>query len=454
MVEVPIKMHVQNLARIAYGAVRPFSLLSSQQRTTVLEVMAERLEERIDDVLSSNQEDLDAIPKDIGPEEFRKRRGRVMIIRDDVEQMVETIRRICSEPDPIGQEIQGWTSVDGLEISRVRVPIGVIGVISEFGPQVLAESVAMCIRSGNVCIVRGGRDWFLTNTTLMTVLKEAAEGQGMPKGGITFIDRPDDKDGVLELTRLPKLVHGVIPRGRAGLRKVILEQSRVPVLGYDGGLCHVYIDGEADVPLAQGIVVNSKAQDPLDSNSVDTLLVHQGLSRQLLPGLLRRLLSDFKVDLIGCPKTISLMGIWELELTGHKGIAKAKEEDWGQKSQSLKLGVKVVSNLEEAISHINTYSPGHTDTIVTRDYDAAMRFVREVNSSAVLVNASTRLHAGSELGLGPDMGVNTNRFHVRGPLTLQALTMEKIVGLGTGQLRHPHPIVSEYEDAAMLSAKF
>jgi glutamate-5-semialdehyde dehydrogenase len=365
--------------------------------------------------------------------------------------MVETIRHICSEPDPIGQETQSWVSVDGLEISQVRVPIGVIGIISDFGPQVLAESVAMCIRSGNVCIVRGGRDFFLTNTALMTVLKEAAEGQGLPSGAITFIDRPD-KDGVLELTRLPKLIHGVIPRGRAGLRKVILEQARVPVLGYDGGLCHVYIDDDADLPLAQGIVVNSKIQDPLGSNSADTLLVHQRLSRQLLPGLVRRLLSDFKVDLIGCPKTIALMGI--MEMTGHKGIAEAKEEDWSQKSQSLKLAIKVVSNLEEAIGHINVYSPGHTDTIVTRDYEAAMRFVREVDSSAVLVNASTRLHAGTELGLGPDMGMNIDRFHVRGPLTLRALTMEKIVVLGTGQLRHPHPVVSEYQDAAMLSAKF
>ncbi|MEC9005723.1 MAG: glutamate-5-semialdehyde dehydrogenase [Nitrospirota bacterium] len=451
MVEVPVKMHIQNLARIANKASRPFSLLSSRQRTAVLEVMAEQLEGRIDDVLAGNQEDLDAIPKDIGAEEFRKQRERVMVTKEDVEQMVETIRRICSEPDPIGQEIQGWMSVDGLEVSRVRVPIGVIGIISEFGPQVLAESVAMCVRSANVCIVRGGKDCFRTNTALMTVLKEAAESQGMPIGGITFIDRPD-KDGVLELTRLPKLVHGVIPRGRAGLRKVILEQSRVPVLGYDGGLCHVYIDGAADLPLAQGVVVNSKIQDPLDSNSADTLLVHQGLSRQLLPGLVRRLLGDFKVDLIGCPKTVSLMGI--MEMTGHKGIAEAKEEDWSQKSQSLKLAVKVVSNLDEAINHINTYSPGHTDTIVTRDYDTAMRFVREVDSSAVLVNASTRLHAGSELGLGSDMGVNINRFHVRGPLTLQALTMEKVVGLGTGQLRHPHPVVSEYQDAAMLSAKF
>jgi glutamate-5-semialdehyde dehydrogenase len=311
--------------------------------------------------------------------------------------------------------------------------------------------MAMCVRSGNVCILRGGKEWFLTNSSLMTVLQEAAESQGIPAGALTFIDRPE-KEGVLELTRLPKFINGVIPRGKAGLRKAILEQSRVPVLGYDGGLCHVYIDREAELPLAQGVVVNSKIQDPLASNAADTLLVHQGISRQLLPGLLRRLLSEFKIDLIGCPKTVSVLGF--MEMTGHKAIEPAKEEDWGQKVQSSRLAIKVVANMDEAIDHISAYGPGHTDTIVTRDYDTAMRFVREVDSSAVLVNASTRLHAGSELGLGSEIGMNTTHFHIRGPLTLQSLTVEKVIGFGTGQLRHPHPVPREYEDAMMLSAKF
>jgi glutamate-5-semialdehyde dehydrogenase len=285
----------------------------------------------------------------------------------------------------------------------------------------------------------------------MTVLREAAESQGFPVGAMTFIDRPD-KEGVLELTRLTKFVNVVIPRGGAGLRKAIMEQSRVPVLGYDGGLCHVYIDRQAELPLSQGVVVNSKIQDPLASNAADTLLVHQGISRQFLPGILRRLLSEFKIDLIGCPKTVSLLGF--MEMTGHKAIEKAKEEDWGQKVQSLRLAIKVVASLDEAIEHINSYGPGHTDTIVTRDYDTAMRFVREVDSSAVLVNASTRVHAGSELGLGSEIGMNTTRFHIRGPLTLQSLTVEKMVGFGTGQLRQPHPVPREYEDAMMLSSKF
>jgi len=451
MVEVPIKMHIQNLARVASQAARPLSLLPSSQRTVALKAMAEQLEQRVDEILAGNQQDLDAIPKDLGTDDYRKLRNRVTVSKDDVLKIVEVIRRISSEPDPIGQETQGWVSVDGLRVSRIRVPIGVIGIISDLGPEVLAESMAMCLRSGNVCILRGGKEWFLTNSAVMTMLREAAESQGIPAGAMTFVDRPD-KEGVLELTRLTKFVNGVIPRGGAGLRKAIMEQSRVPVLGYDGGLCHVYIDREAELPLSQGVVVNSKIQDPLASNAADTLLVHQGISRQFLPGLLRRLLSEFKIDLIGCPKTISLLGL--MEMTGHKAIEKAKEEDWGQKVQSLRLAIKVVANLDEAIEHISAYGPGHTDTIVTRDYDTAMRFVREVDSSAVLVNASTRCHAGSELGLGSDIGMNTTHFHIRGPLTLQSLTVEKMVGFGTGQLRQPHPVPREYEDAMMLSAKF
>jgi len=452
MVEVPIKMHIQNLARLASQATRPLALFSSMQRTLVLEAMAYQLEEQVDDILAANRKDLDAIPKNIGTtDDYRTLRDTVTVTQDDVLQMVDTIRQICAEPDPTGEEIQGWMSVDGLQVSRVRVPIGVIGIISEFGPDVSVESMAMCIRSGNVCIIRGGKEWFLTNFAVMKVLQEAAEGQGLPAGAVTFIDRPD-RDGVLELTRLPKLINGIIPRGKAGLRKAVLEQSRVPVLGYDGGLCHVYIDGDADLPLAQGVVVNSKIQDPLASNSADTVLVHQSISRQLLPGLLRRLLSEFKVDLFGCPKTTSLMGI--MEMTGHRGIAKATEEDWGKKSQTHVLGLKVVESLDEAIDHISAYAPGHTDTIVTRHYPTAMRFVREIDSSAVFVNASTRFHAGSQMGLGPDMGTNTTHFHVRGPLTLQSLTVEKVIGLGTGQLRHPHPVPTEYQDAMMLSSKF
>lgn len=451
MVEVPIKLYIQGLAKQANAATRALSLMTGHDRAVALRAMADRLEASIDDVLTANKQDLDAIPKEWGPDEYRKARDQISVTEEHLLDSVAFIRRIAEEPDPTGEVSQAWSTQEGLHVQRVRVPIGVIAVISEYGPSVIAESMAMCLRSGNVCVVRGGKEWFWTNSAMAQVLRETAEQHGVPQGALTFVDRPD-REGVLELTRLRNLVHGVVPRGKASLRKVVIEQSRVPVLGYDGGLCHVYVDKEADVPLAQGVVVNSKIQDPLATNAADTVLVHQGIARQLLPGLLRRLLSEFTVDLIGCPKTVSMMGI--MAMTGHKGIQAATDEDWEHKRQSMTLGIKVVKDLDEGIAHIAAFGPGHTDTIVTRHYDTAMRFVREVDSSSVLVNASTRLHSGPQMDLGEELGMNTSHFHVRGPLTLQSLTTEKYVGFGTGQLRQPHPVPQAYEDAMMLSAKF
>lgn len=451
MVQIPIKIYVQNLAKKAQEAARPFALVANGKRTEVLFEMAEQLDTRTEEILEANSKDLEAIPKDLGAEAYRQALDRAKITEEQVHEIGEGIQAIAEQPDSIGEVTHVWNTDDGMQVRRVRVPLGVIAVISEFGPLVTAESIAMCLKTGNVCIFRGGREWFYTNMAVIGVLRETATKGGIPEAAITFLDRPDP-EGALELVRLPKYVNAIIPRGKGGLRKAVMEQSRVPVLGYDGGPCHVYIDGDVELPLAQSIVVNSKIQDPLASNAADTILVHQAASRQLLPGLLRRLLEEFKVDLCGCPKTISLMGV--MEMTGHKGIKNASEEDWGQKYQSLTLAIKIVKDMDEGIAHIAKYGPGHTDAIVTRDYATAMRFVREVDSSAVMVNASTRLHGGPPFGLGSEIGMNTTHFHARGPLTLQALTVEKYVAFGSGHLRQPHPVPQAYEDAMMMSVKF
>lgn len=451
MVEVPIKMHIQNLAKQAREACRLVALLPSQIRQTAMLKMAEELEARHEEIALANKEDVEGISKDLGPDVYRQALERIRIDEEDVGAMAEGIRAVAQQPDPIGEVTSSWNSVEGMQISRVRVPLGVVAVISEMGPAVMTESIAMCLKTGNVCFYRGGNDWFRTNSSIATICRDAAVAAGVPAEAIVFLDRPE-REGALEVVRLPKFIDGVVPRGKAGLRRAVMEQSRVPVLGYDGGACHVYIDGDAEIPLAQSIVVNSKIQDPAASNSADTVLIHQSVTRQLLPGLVRRLLDEFKVDLIGCPKTTSLLGI--MEMSGHKGIQPAKDEHYGQKFQSLTLVLKIVKDLDEAISHIAAYGPGHTDAIVTRDYSAAMRFVREVNSSAVLVNASTRLNNSTEMNLGPEMGMNTLQAFRRGPLTLHALTSEKYVGFGFGHLRHPHPVPQTYHDAMMLSPKF
>lgn len=451
MVEVPIKLYVQNLAQKAKAKAQSLGMVPAPIRKKALLGMADSLEERCEEVLEANKCDLEAIPKDLGTTAYRTVLDRIRISQETVQDMAQGILIVADQPDPVGEMTSCWNTIDGIQMARVRVPLGVIGIISEMGPEVTAQSIAICLKTANVCLCRGGKDWFETSKVVAKILQESAEQLGIPEGTIVFLDRPE-REGVLELVRLPKYIDAVIPRGMGGLRRAVLEQARVPVIGYDGGASHVYVDGDADIPLAQTIAVNSKIQDPTASNAADTILIHQKVVRHLLPGLLRRFLEDFKVDVFGCPKTISLMGI--MEMTGHKGITPAKEEHWGQKFQSLTVAIKVMKDMEEALEHIAAYGPGHTDTIVTRDYDAAMSFVQQVNSSAVLVNSSTRVHSGPELGLGPEIGMSTMSFHRRGPLVLNTLTSEKYVGFGSGHLRQPHPVPEAYEDAMMMSPKF
>ena len=451
MVEVPIKLYVQGLAKKAKEAVRPLARSSGAIRSRALENMRELLLEEKESILEANQQDLDVVSKDLDAQAYRQALDQVRITKDAFDEMVDGLNVIIEQPDPIGEIPRLWSTADGLQVSRMRVPIGVIAVVSDMGPQVLLNAVSMCLKTGNVCVYRGGTEWFHTNRALITCLQKAVEQAGLPIEGITFLDRPEP-DAALEVVRLTKYVNGVIAKGKASLRKGIMEHARVPLIGYDGGVSHMYIDEGADIPLAQTLAVNAKIQDPAASNALDTLLVHHNVARPLLPGLIRRLLEEFRVDVRGCPKTVSMVGI--MEMTDHLGIKEAGEKDWGQKFQSLVLAIKIVADLDDALNHIAQYEPGHTDTIVTRDYDAAMRFVREVDSSAVLINASTRLHSGDQFGLGPEIGMNTNHFHARGPVTLQTLTSEKFVALGTGQLQQPHPIPQAYEDAMMLSPKF
>lgn len=451
MVEIPLKIHVQNLARAAHHAARPLALLSGKKRTDALLTIAEHLKDATQEILDANRRDLDAVPTEGDKSLYRQTLDRIRFTAGTLDEMTEHIRSVALLPDPVGEVSRVWNTEEGMQVRRVRVPLGVIGVISEFAATVMTESVALCLKSGNVCFYRGGREWQETNVATAKIIQEALESEKFPPGTFTFLDR-SEPEGALEICRHPKLVNAIIPRGKGGLRKAVLEQSRVPVLGFDGGPCQIFIDEDADLPLAQTVVVNSKVQDPTASNSLDTLLVHQTISRRLLPGLLRRLLEEWKVDLLGCPTTISIMGI--MEMTGHKGIGETSDETWSKKFQSPTLAIKVVNSLDEAIAHTARYGPGHTASIITRDYMNAMKFVQEVDACAVFVNASTRLHHGPRLGLGPELGMNVSPFHTRGPITLESLTAEKIVGLGSGQLSHPHPVPHAYEDAMMMSPKF
>ncbi|GJL55016.1 MAG: gamma-glutamyl phosphate reductase [Nitrospirales bacterium] len=451
MVEIPAKLYIQGLAKKAKAAARPFARLSSQAKAQGLDAMLSAFSEKKQSILEANRQDLEQISKDIDKQVYRQMVERVRVTEESLEQMMEWFRRVIDYPDPIGDMSSMWMTVDGMHVGRVRAPLGVIAVISDMAPHVMIEAFAMCLKTGNVCLYRGGSEWLYTNTAIAECFITAGSESGLPDGVMTFIDRPQP-EAALELVRLVSYIDAVIPRGKTSLRKGILEQAKVPVLGYDGGLSHVYVDGDVDIPLAQTIVVNAKVQNPEASNAADTVLINQKVVRHLLPGLMRRLLDEFKVTLTGCPKTVSIMGI--MAMTGHLGIKEATEKDWSKKYQSLSMNIKVVNDLDEALAHIAQFSPGHTDSIVTRNYETAMRFVQEVDSSAVLVNASTRLHSGEQLGLGPEVGMNTTHFHARGPVTFETLTTEKFIVLGTGQLQQPHPVPQTYQDAMMLSSKF
>jgi glutamate-5-semialdehyde dehydrogenase len=440
------------MAKKAREAAKPMALLATPVKDKALRAMADRLEEGQDRILAINKQDSEEVGKPLletvtNKDVIREAVERVRLTADSIKEMAEGLRRVAELPDPVGEVTRIWRRPNGMEVSRMRVPIGVIGIVSELAPKAMTDSIALCLKSGNVCIFRGAPEWLRTNTAIVTILREAAEGAGVPAGAIAFVERPE-KEGALELMRLHTLLDAFIPRGGPGLRKTVLDQVRVPVLCHDGGISTIYVDKDVDLPLAQNLVVNAKVQQPGASNSADTLLVHQTTARPLLPALIRRLIEEFKVDVRGCPKTVALIG--SQPMTGHKSVEPAGEEDWSRQFQSKTLAVKMVVDAEEALAHIACYGPAHSCSIATRDYATAMRFAREVDAAAVLINASTRLHEGEEFGLGGQMGVATGRTHARGPIGLEELTCQKYVVLGTGQLRHPHPVPVTYEDAIML----
>ncbi len=451
MVELPIKLYVEKLLKTARSAARPLSYLEGRVKTDVLLAIAQRLEDQAEAILEANRQDVEQVGKALEGEGHRDRVReaveRVTLTPEDVGEMASGVRQIAELPDPVGDTPRLWTRPNGMLVSRVRVPIGVIAVISDFGPPVAVESLSLCLKSGNVCVLRTHPDWNQTNQVIFSLYRTALEEGGVPAGAVSLIERTE-REAALELLKVPKLVDAVIPRGGASLKKIVTEQARMPVLCNDAGVCSIYVDGDADLPMAQNIVANSKAQNLTAPNSVDTLLVHRNIARPLLPGLTRRMLDDYKVEVRGCPETMALTGTFELP--SYKSTVAATDADWGQQFLAPIIAIKVVDDMDEALDHIACYGPAQTVSIVTRDYATAMRFTQQVDASTVGVNASTRLSDSLEFGQGEQMGLSSGRIHARGPVALEELTCEKYVIFGTGQLRQPHPVPTAYEDAIML----
>lgn len=418
------KEYVEELAQKARGAAGRLAALPTNVKNQALLAMAEGLEAKSEEILAANEKDLEAVDQS----EERKNMQEAMIDRlrltpERIAEMAKGLREVAKLPDPVGETIKLWRRPNGMLVGRMRVPIGVIGIIYESRPNVTADSASLCLKSGNVCILRGGSEAIHSNTAIVAVLSEAAEKAGVPPGAISFVDRTD-REVALELLKQDQYIDLIIPRGGESLMKTVTEESRIPVIKHDKGVCHTYVDVEADLAMAQTICLNAKIQRPSTCNAMETLLVHQNIARALLPELVKQL-HEAGVEVRGCPKTCQLC----------PEAKPAAESDYGKEFLALILAVKVVKHMDEAMEHIARHGSRHTEAIITNDYMRCQRFLREVDASAVLINASTRLNDGYQFGLGAEIGISTTRIHARGPMGLEELTCAKFIVYGSGQIR-------------------
>jgi glutamate-5-semialdehyde dehydrogenase len=414
-----IRELVESKARAAREAAATLALCPTRLKNEALLQMARGLEEKTPQILEANRADLERARTRGHPRAFL---DRLTLTDARVEEMAHGLRQIAALADPVGKTVETWRRPNGIEISRVRVPLGVIGFVYESRPNVTADAAGLCLKSGNAVVLRGGSEAIESNTMIAAGLAKSVEKVGAP-AAIQFIDNPD-RAGVTALLNLPQYVDLVIPRGGEEFVRMVSERSRVPVLKHDKGLVHIFVDASADLAMAVEVTDNAKTHRPGVCNAVETLLVHRDIAPRFLPALARRL-GAAGVELRGCPRTLAIV----------PSARPAVEADWDTEYLDLILAVKVVDDLDEAIRHIRRHGSGLAEAIVTADLRQARRFTREVDAAAVLVNASTRLVDGNQLGMGAEMGISTSRLHARGPVGVEELTTTKFVVLGDGQVR-------------------
>jgi glutamate-5-semialdehyde dehydrogenase len=415
-----VRALVTTKAKAARAAATVLALTPTKTKNDALTQMARALEEKTPSLLEANRADLERARTGGHPRAFL---DRLTLTEPRIEEMARQLREIAALPDPVGDVVEAWRRPNGIEIARVRVPLGVIGFIYESRPNVTADAAGLCLKSGNAVLLRGGSEAIESNTMIAALLAKAIEKAGGPPDAIQFIDTRD-RDAVAVMLELDTLLDLVIPRGGEEFVRWVAQRSRVPVLKHDKGLVHVYLDAAADPDMAASIVVNAKAQRPGVCNAVETLLVHQAAAPRVLPGVAARLI-DAGVELRGCPRARAIV----------PAASPATDADWDAEYLDFVLAIRVVDTLEAAIAHIRAHGTGLAETIVTNDLAAARRFTREVDAAAVLVNASTRLVDGNQFGLGAEMGISTSRVHARGPVGVRELTTTKFVVYGDGQVR-------------------
>ncbi|HFR9245531.1 TPA: glutamate-5-semialdehyde dehydrogenase [Salmonella enterica] len=413
---------LEQMGIAAKAASYKLALLSSGEKNRVLEKIADELEAQMESILSANVQDVEQARANGLSEAMLDRLtltpARLKAIADDV-------RQVCNLADPVGQVIDGGLLDSGLRMERRRVPLGVVGVIYEARPNVTVDVASLCLKTGNAVILRGGKETHRTNAATVRVIQKALKACGLPEAAVQAIDNPD-RSLVNEMLRMDKYIDMLIPRGGAGLHKLCREQSTIPVITGGIGVCHIFVDSSADIAPALKIIVNAKTQRPSTCNTVETLLVHQDIAERFLPALSKQM-AESGVTLHG-DETV-------MQLHGPAKLVPLKPEKLDNEFLSLDLNVVVVENMDGAIAHIREHGTQHSDAILTSDMHNAARFVNEVDSAAVYVNASTRFTDGGQFGLGAEVAVSTQKLHARGPMGLEALTTYKWIGFGDGTIR-------------------
>jgi glutamate-5-semialdehyde dehydrogenase len=409
-----------SIGRRARAAARKLAAAGTDSKNAALKAMAAGLRRSADEILRASAADVaDAKKAHLSPAII----DRLALTPERVEKMAQGVEEILELRDPVGEVIEGYIRPNGLRIERLRVPLGVVMVIYESRPNVTSDVAALCLKSGNAAVLRGGKESLRSNLAIHRVLAAAVESCGLPADAVQMVESPD-RDLLAALLREEKYIDVVIPRGGESLIRAVAEQSTIPVIKHYKGVCHVYVDDLADLDMAEAICFNAKVQRPATCNAMETLLVHQTIAARFLPRICRKL-SEAGVELRGCERIRRFWPPTKL----------ATEEDWYAEYLDLVLAVRLVDTVQEAIDHIAKYGSNHTDAIVSEDFRHIQQFIRDVDSSSVMVNTTTRFSDGGEYGLGAEVGISTDKLHARGPMGVRDLTTYKWVVYGSGQLR-------------------
>ncbi|MCJ8268860.1 MAG: glutamate-5-semialdehyde dehydrogenase [Psychrosphaera sp.] len=408
------------MAQQAKKAANQIAVLSSTQKNQALQTMADNLRSSHEAIITANQQDLaSAVEKDLSSAMI----DRLTLNPQRIDAIAAAIEEIIALPDPIGEINKMIIRPNGIQVGKMKIPLGVIAMIYEARPNVTADAAALCLKAGNAVILRGGREALNSSLAIAKCLHQALEVQGIDPAAISVVPDPD-RSHMNELMTLTNSIDLIIPRGGEGLIKFVSENSRVPVIQHFKGVCHLYVDKMADLDKALNILVNGKIQRPGVCNSLETLLVHEAVASEFLPDV-ARVFAEKGVKVHGCKKTLEHFDNAEL----------ATDADYDAEYLSLEIAIRVVVDFDEAIEHIQQFSSGHTEVIVTKDISTSQNFIKQINSAVVMVNASSRFSDGGELGLGAEIGISTSKLHAYGPMGVESLTTEKFIVLGDGQIR-------------------